>query len=192
MSAMLLSDTDIKKEIKNKNIIIKPAPNYEEQLSPCSIDLRLGNEFRIYQYAQTPFIDIKKPIPLELTKAVKIRHGNTFTVQPGEFVLASTYEWIELEDIIAGRLEGRSSLGRLGIMIHATASLIPPGWRGNLVLELGNIARIPVALYPGMRVCALSFEYLSSPAAIPYDKKKTSKYIRQKGTVASKIDKELL
>lgn len=188
---MLLSDGDIKKEMKRGNIIIKPKPDFDIQLSPCSLDLRLGNEFRVFQYATLPYIDIKNGLPDHLTQAVRLSKKDPFTVQPGEFVLASTLEWIELSDSIAARLEGRSSLGRLGIMIHATASLIPPGWKGNIVLEIGNIARMPVALYPEMRICALSFEYLTAPAEIPYDKRKTSKYLNQKGAVVSKIDQEL-
>ncbi|OGK39449.1 dCTP deaminase [Candidatus Roizmanbacteria bacterium RIFCSPHIGHO2_12_FULL_44_10] len=186
---MLLSDRDIKENVKKKRIIVKPAPNFKTQLGPCSLDLRLGCDFRVFEYTSTPYIDIKKGMSAELTRPIRVEKNVPFTVQPGELVLATTEEWIELPDNMAARLEGRSSLGRIGIIVHATAQLIPPGWKGNLVLELSNIARLPVALYPGMRVCALSFEELSSPAAIPYYKNKTSKYINQKGSVASRIDK---
>lgn len=188
---MILSDRDIKKALRKKEIILTPRPNLTHQLGSCSLDLRLGAEFRIYQYSTMPFIDIKKEIPTELTKKVILKKPqNYFVLQPGEFVLASTLEWIELSDTIAARLEGRSSLGRLGVMIHATASLIPPGWKGNIVLELGNIARMPVTLYPRMRICALSFEYLTSPVEIPYTKRKNAKYIHQKGTEGTKIHTE--
>lgn len=189
---MLLSDRDIKNELKVGNIILKPKPNLDIQLTSCSVDLRLGEEFRIFQHSSVPFIDVNKEIPDSLTKLVKADGKKGFVVAPGEFVLASTLEWIELADNIAARLEGRSSLGRLGILIHATASLIPPGWRGNLVLEIGNISRIPVILHPKMRICALSFEYLTSKSDVPYYKKKGAKYINQKGAVASRIDREPL
>lgn len=189
---MILSDIDIKSEIKKGNIVIKPFPNFESQLSACSLDLHLGKQFLVYQYTKGPFIDIKQPIPKELTKKIKLANKNSqFIIQPGEFVLATTEEWIELPDSIAARLEGRSSIGRLGIIIHATAGLIPPGWRGRLVLEIANIARIPVALYPGMRICALTFEKVSSKVETPYYKKKGAKYLHQKEPIVSKIKFDL-
>lgn len=188
---MILSDRDIKKEIESENIVIKPAPNFKEQLSACSLDLKLGREFRVFQYSVLPFIDIKKQIPDGLTSLIKLKKGEPFILQPGEFVLASTEEWVELSSKIAARLEGRSSIGRLGVIVHATASVVSPGWQGNITLELGNIGRMAVALHPGMRVCALSFEYLTSEAEVPYHKNKMSKYVRQKGVLASKIDKEI-
>lgn len=188
---MILSDADIQQAIKKKLIVIRPSPDFKIQLSSCSIDLRLGNEFLVYQYTQGPFIDIKKPIPKSLTKKIIVRENQQFVIQPGEFVLGTTLEWIELSDEIAARLEGRSSIGRLGIIIHATASLIPPGWKGKIVLEIANIARIPVALYPGMRICALSFEKVSSKVIVPYYKKKGAKYLGQKEPLPSKIRLEL-
>lgn len=186
---MILADCDIKKAINNGDIIIKPQPNFDSQLSSCSLDLHLGSQFLIYQYSILPFIDIKKEIPSELMKQVDLKNQDEyFIIQPGEFVLGATDEWVELSDKIAARLEGRSSIGRLGIVIHATASLIPPGWRGKIVLELGNIARIPVALYPKMRICALTFEQVSSTVNIPYFKKKNAKYANQKGPAVSRIN----
>lgn len=187
---MILSDSYIKKEIQSKNIIVRPKPNFDVQLSACSLDLHLGGEFRVFQYSVTPYIDIKKAVPANLTRRVRLKDTEPFIIQPGEFVIASTKEWIELADNIAGRLEGRSSLARIGIITHATAALFSPGWRGTPVLELGNIARIPVALYPGMRICAFTFEYVSSLVENPYYKSKTAKYKGQKGAVASKIEKE--
>ena len=187
---MLLSDKDIKRALRQGTIVIKPRPNINVQLSSCSIDLRLGREFRVFQYSSVSYIDLKNKIPDNLTRKVKIRDKGPFILQPGDFVLASTHEWIELTDNIAARLEGRSSLGRIGIVVHATASLVHPGWRGNLVLELGNTARIPVALYPKMRICSLSFEYLTTRADRPAYKNKSSKYVGQKGAVGTKIDKE--
>lgn len=189
---MLLSDRDIKSEIKKGNIVIKPFPNFKTQLSACSLDLHLANSFLVYQYTKSPFIDIKKAIPEGLMKKIEINDKNAqFVIQPGEFVLGATEEWIELSDSIAARLEGRSSIGRLGIIIHATAGLIPPGWRGRLVLEIANISRIPVALYPKMRICALTFEKVSSPVATPYYKKTDAKYVNQNGPTVSKIKLDL-
>lgn len=188
---MILSDRDIKLEIEKGNIVIKPQPDYTEQLSSCSLDLKLGREFRVFQYSVMPYIDIKKEIPDSLTSRITLKNDEPFILQPGEFVLASTAEWVELSSKIAARLEGRSSIGRLGVIVHATASVISPGWAGNITLELANIGRMAVALHPGMRICALSFEYLTSEAEVPYNKNKMSKYVGQSGVATSKIDSEM-
>ena len=172
---MLLSDKDIKKALAKKRVVVTPLPNLDEALSACSLDLRLGNEFEIFDQKTAA------------TKKVTITAPSNFILKPGEFALASTLEWIELPDDLAVRLEGRSSLGRLGIVVHSTAALVHPGWRGNLVLELGNHSHLPVELQPGMRVCSISFEELSTPAERPYYKNKGSKYAFQKGTVSSRI-----
>lgn len=189
--SMILSDQDIKKEITRKNIVIRPKPNYDLQLSACSLDLTLGTDFRVFQYSTMPFIDIKKKLPDQLTSLISLKKKEPFILQPGEFVLASTTEWVELSDGIAARLEGRSSIGRLGVIVHATASVVAPGFQGNITLELANIGRMAVALYPGMRICALSFEYLTSKALVPYSKNASAKYKSQKGVLSSKIDAEL-
>lgn len=187
---MLLSDTDIKKALKTKHIILKPMPKLDEALSACSIDLRLNNEFEVFEYTRLAYYDPHKTKNEVITKRIKVAEGDFFVMQPGEFALASTQEWIELPADIAGRLEGRSSLGRLGIVVHSTAALIHPGMRGNIVLELGNHSRMPVALYPGSRVCSLSFEQLTSPAENPYYLQKGAKYVGQKGTTASRINQD--
>ena len=187
---MLLSDTDIKKALQTKKIVIKPAPDFTTALSPCSVDLTLSTEFKVFEYTKLFYVDTKKKLADDLTKTIKVKRDDPFILQPGEFALGATFEWIKLPDDIAGRLEGRSSLGRLGIVIHSTAALIHPGFNGNIVLELGNHSRMPVALYPHMRICALSFEKLTTPAAVPYNKQKDSKYLNQKGVVGSLIDKE--
>jgi dCTP deaminase len=176
---MILSDRDIKSEIKKGNIVIKPTPNFKTQLSSCSIDLCLGDEFTIFQHAKLPFIDIKKPITNGLVKSVKIKDDEPFVLQPRDFVLATTYEWVKLPNNIAGRLEGRSSIGRLGVIIHSTAALIDPGFSGKIVLELGNIGRMPVILYKKIKICSLSFEKLTTQAEIPYYKKKVAKFLNQ-------------
>lgn len=185
---MILSDVDIKKALGKKKIVIKPKPDLKTQLSSCSLDLRLGDEFVTFQYSKLPFIDIKKPIPTELSKAIKIKDKDFFVLQPGEFSLGITYEWIKLPSDLAARLEGRSSIGRLGIVIHSTASLIDPGFSGKLVLELGNIGRMPVALYKKMKICSISFEKLTSKSEIPYDKKKRAKFKEQKKPAFSRLN----
>lgn len=176
---MILSDRDIKKAIKTGDIVVAPPPDYTLQLSSCSLDLHLGNHFSTYQHINIPFIDLKKPIPAHLIKQQTIKDNEYFILSPYDFVLGITLERIELSDSIAGRLEGRSSLGRLGIIVHSTSALFHAGFRGHPVLELGNIGTMPIALYPAMRICHFSFETLSSPAEIPYYKNKRSKYVHQ-------------
>lgn len=187
---MILSDRDIKKALASKKIVIDPLPDYNEALSACAIDLKLHNEFEVFEHTHIPYFDLKHMQEDEVTKRITVPMDGSFVLQPGEFALASTYEWIELPDDIAGRLEGRSSLGRLGIVVHSTAALIHPGMKGRIVLELSNLSQVPVALYPGLRVCALSFETLSSPAEVPYSKQKTAKYCNQKGVTGSRINQE--
>ena len=188
---MVLSDHDIKKAIEDKIIEITPEPDFKTQLGSCSIDLRLGNHFRIFDHSKNAFIDpTEKDYSNEITKEVIVKDGERFVMQPGDFVLAVTFEKIKIPDNLLGRLEGRSSLGRLGIVVHSTASVFDPGWDGQAVLELGNLGRIPVALYPGMRICAMTFEQLSSKADTPYTKKKVAKYRFQNGPVESKIHEE--
>lgn len=188
---MVLSDRDLKKALKSGRIKIRPTPNLKEQLGSCSIDLRLGNVFRVFEHSRHSYIDpAKKDYSNEITRIVRVKKGEQFIMQPGEFVLASTLETITIAPDLLGRLEGRSSLGRLGIVVHSTASVFDPGWSGAAVLELGNLGRMAVALKPGMRICAMTFEELSSSAEIPYSKKNTAKYIFQKGPGESKIYEE--
>lgn len=188
---MILSDKDIKTALSQKRIIIKPTPDFSQALSACAIDFRLHDEFEVFEHTSIPFFDLKNMADVQLTKKIKVPPGKPFILQPGEFALASTYEWVELPDDIAGRLEGRSSLGRLGIIVHSTAALIHPGMKGRIVLELSNLSQIPVALYPGLRVCALSFETLTSSAEVPYSKQKNAKYFNQKGVTGSRINKDV-
>lgn len=188
---VVLSDRDIKKYIKEKKIVLKPSPHYDEQLGASSIDLRLGKAFRVFNHSKYPFVDpFKKNIGDEITSEVKVKKDEPFIIQPGHFVLGITQEYVEIPDDLVGALEGRSSLGRLGIIVHATAANIDCGWRGNITLEIANLGMLPVALYPGMRICALSFYTMSSPAEVPYYKKKDAKYIGQTGPEESRISQE--
>lgn len=185
---MILSDGDIKKAIKNGRIKITPAVDAKTQLGSCSIDLRLGKRFRVFNHSKLAYIDPLNPaLSEDMMREVTLKNKDRFILQPGDFVLATTIETIGLPGDLVGRLEGRSSLGRLGIVVHSTASIFDPGWKGVVVMELGNLGRMPVALYPGMRICSMTFEELSSPAQVPYTQKKSAKYIGQKAPLASKI-----
>lgn len=188
---MVLSDRDIKKALKNKKIVITPFPDLKTQLGSCSIDLRLGNVFRIFEYSRSPYIDpSKKDYSNEITREVRIKNGENFVMQPGDFVLAMTLERVVIPDDLMGRLEGRSSLGRLGLVVHSTASVFDPGWDGKPVLELGNLGRMAISLTCGMRICAMTFEELSTRVEVPYTKRKLAKYKFQNGPDESRIHKE--
>ena len=188
---MILSDRDIRKAITSGRVRITPRPDWKTQLGSCALDLRLGTVYRVFDHSRTPYIDPQNPKTLsDVTTEIRVKKGEAFTLHPGEFILAVTQEHISMPDDLAGRLEGRSSIGRLGVVVHSTAATIDAGFRGNITLELANMGRIPVMLYPGMRICSISFEELSSPAEVPYYKKKSAKYAGQKSPEASKIAQE--
>ena len=185
---MIYSDRDIKRLLSEGVIGVIPAPNLEVQLGSCSLDLRLSGEFSLFEYNKHPYIDIRDPDQAQhTTRQIQVADDEAFVLHPGSFVLAVTIERVELPDDIVGRLEGRSSLGRLGIIVHATASVIDPGWRGRVVLELANHGALPVALYPGMRICSITFEPLSTPSDRPYWRKAAAKYADQAGLIPSRI-----
>ncbi len=189
---MILSDRDIKKALASGRIKITPKPDYKEQLGSCSIDLHLGSHFRVFKHSSYPYIDLKGSIDTNLLmKEIVVKKGEPFIMQPGDFALVTTVENLKLANDIIGKVEGRSSLGRLGIIVHGTASIFDAGWDGRPTLELGNLGVMPVALYPGMRICAFTFEELSSPAEVPYVKKKNNKYAGQKTPLASKLSREV-
>lgn len=188
---MILSDVDIKKSISAGVIKINPTPNFEEQLGPCSLDLHLGNSFKIFKVSRYPFIDLKNGVNVdEMMEEVVIKDGGSFIIQPHDFVIAITKEEITLPSNIMGRLDGRSSLARLGLVIHVTAARFDPGWRGRAVMELGNLGTVPIVLYSGMRICAMTFENLSSSSGVPYLKQADHKYADQNEATASKIVQE--
>jgi dCTP deaminase len=189
---MVLSDKDLKIALKSGKITIKPSPDLKTQLGSCSVDLKLGSSFRVFEHSRHAYIDpFKKDISDDVTREIRIKKGEPFIIQPGDFVLATTIEYLEVPDDLTGRLEGRSSIGRLGVVIHSTAANIECGFRGHITLELANMGKMPVALYPGMRICSISFEQLSSSADVPYYKKKMAKYVGQTGPGESKIREEL-
>lgn len=188
---MILSDRDIKKYLTSGKIKIIPKPDLATQLGSCSIDLSLGNSFRIYNQSSVAVIDPNDSTLMDkLTSIVTVKEDSAFILHPGEFALGVTYESLVLPDDITARLEGRSSIGRLGVIIHSTAASIDAGYRGQITLELANMGRIPVKLYPGMRICSISFETLSTAAMVPYYKKKAAKYLDQSSPEPSKIGEE--
>src|SRR5437588_2675827 len=187
---MVLSDVDIKRYIAEGKIRIAPALP-PEQFGSCSVDFRLGNEFNIFEHSRHPYIDLRDKRGIEdLMEPVTVAAGEPFILQAREFVLAITEEHLELDDDVLGRLEGRSSLGRIGIIVHGTAGLFDPGWSGKATLELSNLGRMPVALYPGMRICSFTFEQLSSRVEVPYRKKANNKYSGQTQPLASRLASE--
>lgn len=188
---MVLSDVDIKKYIAAGKIKITPDLP-EDQFGSCSVDFRLGREFNVFEHSRHAFIDLKAKTGLEgLMRKVIVEPNEPFILQPREFVLAITEEKLELDDQVLGRLEGRSSLGRIGIIVHGTAGLFDPGWTGKATLELSNLSRMPVALYPGMRICSFTFEQLSTPSSMPYRSKPNNKYADQASPLASRLDREV-
>jgi dCTP deaminase len=188
---MVLSDIDIKRYIEQGKIRITPELP-PEQFGSCSVDFRLGPEFSIFDHSRHPYIDLREKVTVqEIMRPVMVPHGEPFVLQPHEFVLAITEETLELDDDVLGRLEGRSSLGRIGIIVHGTAGLFDPGWRGKATLELSNLGRMPVALYPGMRICSFTFEQVSTPVSMPYYKKPGNKYAGQTKPLASRLVGEI-
>jgi dCTP deaminase len=176
---MILSDKDIFERINKKDIKIDSKyQNWKDQIHASSMDLRLGNFFKIYKSNE---INVLDPYCISENQTVLIeKDKNTpFIIHPNDFVLGVTLESITLANNLVARVEGRSSLGRLGIVIHSTAGFIDAGFSGTITLEISNLNTIPVALYPEMRVCQLAFEEMSSPALVPYGEKKSSKYQNQ-------------
>ena len=187
---MVLSDVDIRRYLAEGKIKIAPALP-PEQFGSCSVDFRLGQEFSVFEHSRHALIDLREKTAIQdLMRTITVPENEPFILQPGEFALAITQETLELDDDVLGRLEGRSSLGRIGIIVHGTAGLFDPGWRGRATLELSNLGVMPVALYPGMRICSFTFEQLSSRVAVPYHKKQGNKYAGQDRPVASRLASE--
>lgn len=181
---MLLSDRDIRAEIESGRVGIDP---YDpKMIQPSSIDVRLDKFFRVFENHKYEVIDPSKEQP-ELTREIEVGNDEHFILHPGEFVLASTYEVVTLPDDIAARLEGKSSLGRLGLLTHSTAGFIDPGFSGHITLELSNVANLPVKLFPGMKIGQLCLVKLSSAAENPYGSAVYgSRYQGQRGPTASR------
>ena len=185
---MVLSDRTIKEELANGRIVIDPLD--PSCIQPASVDLHLDRKLLVFRNTRQPFIDVRKEMP-DLTEMEEIPGDAPFILHPGEFVLASTLESVALPDDIVARLEGKSSLGRLGLLIHSTAGYVDPGWNGHLTLELSNVANLPITLYFGMKIGQISFLRLTTPAENLYGSPGLgSKYQGQIEATASKVHKD--
>jgi len=181
---VVLSDRTIRSEIESGRIVIDPFD--PAMIQPSSVDLRVDRRFRVFHNSRHPFIDVRQPME-DLTEAVEVPEERPFILHPGEFVLGQTLERVTLPDDLVARLEGKSSLGRLGLLIHSTAGFIDPGWDGHVTLELSNVANLPITIYHGMKIGQLSFVQLSEPAESPYGSGGLgSKYQGQKGPTPSR------
>ena len=161
----VLSDGTIRRLVADGRIRIEPWD--PGRVQPASVDVLLGHTFRVFHNHRAAAIDLRDP-PTHLTEQVEVADGEAFVIHPGEFVLGRTLEWVELPDDVVSRIEGKSSVGRLGLIVHATAGFIDPGFNGSLTLEITNLTRIPIKLYPGLPIAQLSFMALDRPAERPY------------------------
>ncbi len=182
---MVLSDRTIKEKVAAGQIVIDPLD--ERDIQPASVDLHLDRRLLVFRNSTAPYIDLRADLP-SLTEQIEIDNDAPFILHPGEFVLASTLEHVELPTDIVGRLEGKSSLGRIGLLIHSTAGYVDPGWKGRLTLELTNVARLPVTLYSGMRIGQISFLTLTTDVDRPYGSRGLgSRYQGQADPTSSRI-----
>ncbi|QNS14367.1 dCTP deaminase [Mannheimia bovis] len=193
---MRLCDTDIKRYLDEGIISITPRPS-DDKISGATADVRLGNSFRVFREHNTPYIDLSGPreeVTAQLNKVMSdeiiIGDDEAFFLHPGDLALATTLESVSLPSNIVGWLDGRSSLARLGLMVHVTAHRIDPGWEGKIVLEFFNAGKLPLALRPNMAIGALSFEILSGDAAKPYNARKDAKYKNQQSAISSRINQD--
>ncbi len=181
---MVLSDRTIREALAAKRLVIEPIA--EDALQPASVDIRLDREFRVFRNHRDAYIDVREPME-GLTAIEHVDDNEPFVLHPGEFVLGSTLERVALPDDMVARVEGKSSLGRLGLLVHATAGYVDPGWDGHLTMELSNVSNLPVRLYYGMKIGQLSFLQLTTPAEHPYGSPALrSKYQGQTGPTASR------
>jgi dCTP deaminase len=184
LAAVILSDRSIREALASGRILIDPLG--DSAVQPSSVDMHVDHFFRVFRNDTTPFIDPKEA-QVDLTELVEIPDGKSFILHPGEFVLASTLERVRLPDDLAARLDGKSSLGRLGLLTHATAGFVDAGWDGHLTLELSNVATLPIAIYPGMKIGQISFFQMTTAADHPYGSDATgSKYQGQRGPTPSR------
>lgn len=189
---MHLSDADIISRLeKEDDLLIEPIDDPAMQIQPASVDIRLANEFLRFTRMNTLAINPLQDSPEEHTEEEVLDNGETYTLHPGDFVLGSTVEWVEIPNDLVGYLNGRSTMGRLAVVIHATAGLLDPGFKGNVVLEISNLGKVPIELEPGSRIGQLTFQELSTPAERPYGSERDSKYQSQDGVVSAQTDHEI-
>ncbi len=193
---MRLSDRDIRAALDSGKLAVEPRPA-DSQISGVSVDLTLGNSFRVFNDHAAPYVDlsgsrseIDRTLNSIMSTEIVLEPGAAFFLHPGELVLGVTHESITLPDDLVGWLDGRSSLARLGLMVHVTAHRIDPGWSGQVVLEFFNGGKLPLALRPGMQIGAINFETMTSPAEKPYNKRDNAKYKGQTGAIASRISED--
>lgn len=185
---MILSDTDLLARLREGDLVVEPLDDLDLQVQPASIDVRLGREFLEFQRANIPCIHPNSEAEVdEYVSETIVEEGNEFILHPGDFVLGTTKERVEVPPDLVAQVEGRSSLGRLAVVVHATAGFIDPGFRGKITLELSNLGTAPVALTPGMRISQLVFTEMKSPSTRPYGSERGSKYQDQSGPQASRI-----
>ncbi|MDS0220736.1 dCTP deaminase [Haloarcula sp. S1AR25-5A] len=185
---MILSDADILRRLEQGDLVVEPLDDPDIQIQPASIDLRLGREFLEFQHANIPCIHPNSEDEVaDYVDETVVAEDDEFILHPGDFVLGTTHERVAIPDDLIAHVEGRSSLGRLAIVVHATAGLCDPGYEGQITLELSNLGTAPVALTPGMRISQLTFTELKTPADRPYGAERGSKYQGQSGPQASKI-----
>jgi dCTP deaminase len=188
---MILSDGDIRRRLDDGSLEVEPLEDPEMQIQPASVDLRLGDEFVVYKLPHVSCIDTADPETTDgYTETVTVDDDEGFILHPGEFVLGSTREHVRIPDDLVARVEGRSSIGRLAVVVHATAGFVDPGYAGRITLELSNLGRVAVKLYPGMRISQLVFQEMTSPAERPYGPERGSKYFGQEGPVTSRIGED--
>ncbi len=188
---MILSDADIRRRLTDGDLVVEPLADPELQIQPASIDLRLGREFLEFQRTNIPCIHPNSEREVgEYVEETYVEEGEEFILHPGDFVLGTTKERVEIPPDLLGTVQGRSSLGRLAIVIHATAGIIDPGYRGQITLELSNLGTAPVALNPDMRISQVIFTELKTPAEEPYGTDRGSKYQDQTGPQASRIQSD--
>jgi dCTP deaminase len=185
---MILSDRDIRARLAAGDLKIEPLVDDRVQIQPASVDLRLSAEFIVYRPGEISCLDPKAPETLtDAAERVFVRDGEAFTLHPGDFALGSTLESVSIPADLVGQVDGRSSVGRLAVVVHATAGLIDPGFSGQITLELSNIGRIPVRLYPGTRIAQIILQQMTSPAERPYGKERGSSYSAQSGPQVSRF-----
>jgi dCTP deaminase len=183
---VILSDRDLRERLARGDLAVEPLEDAELQIQPASIDLRLDRTFVAFRASRLPCLD-PRAMPTDATERIEVADGEAFVLHPGDFVLGSTIERVKIPADLVARVEGRSSLGRLAIVVHATAGFIDPGFEGQITLELSNLGRTAVKLYPGMRISQIVLHEMKSPAERPYGSGRGSKYQGQSGPVASRI-----
>ena len=184
---MILSDLSIRQAVTQKTLVIKPF--VEENLQPSSLDLILGNSFVLFDNTNLAYLDLSQPIPEHYGRQIELNGEQSIVIHPGEFILGTTREWVKLPNNLVARLEGKSSLGRLGLLVHATAGYVDPGFEGQLTLEISNLANVPLMLYPGMKIAQLAFIQTTTEVELPYGHRKLgSHYHGQQGATASRLN----